>query len=80
MRQSLEEVYSQTEEMIIKGNYISALEIIEKTVQISDISLVSKLKFQLLKARILLDLGEYQKSLVLSKSTFQESEKFCERV
>ncbi|MHA1202360.1 MAG: tetratricopeptide repeat protein [Candidatus Heimdallarchaeaceae archaeon] len=80
MGQSLEENYSQVEEMIVKGNYISALEIIEKTEQISDIAPGSKLKFQILKARILLDLGEYQKSLVLSINTFQESEKLCERV
>jgi len=78
--QSLEEIYSQTEDMIVKGDYISALNVIEKTEQISDIPLGSKLKFQLLKARILLDLGEYQKSLVLSINTFQESEIICERV
>ncbi len=66
--------------MIVKGDYISALNVIEKTEQISDIPLGSKLKFQLLKARILLDLGEYQKSLVLSINTFQESEIICERV
>ncbi len=66
--------------MIIKGNYISALDTIEKAEQISEIAPGSKLKFQLLKARILLDLGEYQKALVLSINTFQESEKLCERV
>ena len=80
MRQSTEEDYSLAEEMIIKGNYISALDTIEKAEQISEIALGSKLKFQLLKARILLDLGEYQKALVLSINTFQESEKLCERV
>jgi tetratricopeptide (TPR) repeat protein len=78
--QSLEENYSQIEEMIIKGNYISALDNLEKTEQISDIVPGQKLKFQILKARVLLDLGEYQKCLVLSINTFQESENLCERV